>query len=79
MSVWNTTKVPLHDGYSIPCALNAHARLETSINFLLGICKKKTVGNWEFEITWVVMVVGIYLNAKQFSSAGTNATTGPLH
>lgn len=38
--------------------------------------RKKTVGNCEFGITWVVMVVGIHLNARRFSRAETNATAG---
>lgn len=50
---------------------------ENSIIFLLGICKKKkTVGNCEFGITWIAMVVGIHLNARRFRRAETKATAG---
>lgn len=38
--------------------------------------KKKTVGNCEFGNTWVVMVVGIHLNARRFSRPETKATAG---
>ena len=33
MSVWNTTKVPLHVGYNIPEALSAHAQKKTPLFF----------------------------------------------
>lgn len=54
MSVWNTTKVPLHVGYNSPSAPSAHVQLKLHYFFFFcseSVRKKKTVGNCAFKTT----------------------------
>lgn len=79
MSVWNTTKVPLHVGYNSPSAPSAHVQLKLHYFFFFFCSESVRKKQWEtvhLRLQGVVMVVGRRLNATRFNRAEAKATTG---